>query len=130
MRQRDLFRFIVCSISAGVVLSLWATAVHCQIIVNELFDGYADDAAFESVWTPTGNTGAPYAGILVPRTVAPFPPPPFDGTGDNGVTPPVPPVVGKAIAFDDLNGINAYSGSSFSLCAQCHSSCAIDGRHV
>lgn len=75
-------------------------------IVDDNFDDYANDAAFELNWAPTQFDAR---GLLVPRTTAPFPPPPFDGSGDAGVTPPVEPVVGQAVAFNDLDGINEWT---------------------
>lgn len=86
-----------------------------QVFVNDNFDSYASDAAFEAVWGPIpGSSGLP-VGILVPRTLPPFPPAPFDGSGDNTVTPPVEPLVGQAVSFSNGNGINRYAGPAFSL---------------
>ncbi len=116
-------RITFCLFLIVAITGSWSgfRALADQVIVMDDFDGYLDmngdpdDAAFESAWVPTGNTGATYVGVLVPRTLPPNIPPPFDGSGNNGVVPPVLPVVGQAVAFDDLNGINAYAGSSFSI---------------
>lgn len=87
-------------------------------IVDDNFDGYADDAAFEAVWRPDeGNGNTPAAvpvGILVPRTTAPFPPAPFDGTGFAGTTPPVAPIPDgeQAVTFNEQGFINEWDNDS------------------
>ena len=51
-------------LTAGLLgFALTPTITNAQVIVNENFDGYANQAAFEAVWTPTG-TVAPLSGTL------------------------------------------------------------------
>ncbi len=104
-------------------LTLILTIMSCvpalgQVIVDDNFDSYANDAAFESVWPPYTGDGTTSCsttvlcsgpiGLIVPRTVPPFPPAPFDGSGDPTVTPPVEPLVGQAVAFNEFGGINEW----------------------
>jgi len=95
---------------------LGATA---QIVVEDDFDSYADDAAFEAAWSPdTGNGNSPTGGpigIIVPRAVAPFPVAPFDGSGDPMASPPIEPLVGQAISYSGLGGGINESTASFSI---------------
>lgn len=98
-----------------LVVLCFSVSVQADVtIVDDNFDGYADDAAFETVWRPDeGNGNTPTSlpvGILVPRTVAPFPPPPFDGSGDATVTPAVEPVVGQAVAFPPVSDVSNGKG--------------------
>ena len=83
-----------------------------QVIVDEDFESYTNNAAFEAAWAPDfGNGQSPTTGpigILVPPTDGIFPPAPFDGSGDDTTLPPVEPLVGQAIAFSDGGGINEW----------------------
>lgn len=89
-------------------------------LVDDNFDSYANDAAFDAAWPPDlgdGQSPSPGSqiGLLVPRTVPPFPPPPFDGSGDNTVVPPVEPVVGQAVAFNAAGAVNEWAAAPFSV---------------
>ena len=104
-----LFLF-ACYLLVGVAVASAQT-----VIVDDNFDSYADDAAFEAVWrqdTGNGTTSTTnHVGFLVPRIDFPLPPAPFDGTGDASVVPPVDPIVGKAVTFphpDSPGSINEW----------------------
>lgn len=80
------------------------------VVVNETFDSYADESAFEAVWQPDagpGNQPAGQAGFLIPTpspTVAL--PEPYNNPPD---------LQGKAVVGNYNGGINEYNGSSYSL---------------
>src|SRR5438552_1422892 len=46
-----------------LAFALATPSVQAQILVNDNFDGYANQAAFETVWVPIGTT-APISGTL------------------------------------------------------------------
>ena len=89
--MRILKSFVICICLVSISVAHGGTT-----IVDDNFDNYADDAAFNAVWRTdvgNGNESLPLPlGILVPRIVSPFPPPPFDGTGDPKTMPPVDPI--------------------------------------
>lgn len=41
----------------SVTLLAWASDVHANVIINDNFDSYADQAAFQAVWVPSGTSG-------------------------------------------------------------------------
>lgn len=65
----------------GLALAPWAA--NAQVLVNDNFDGYANQAAFETVWTPIG-TVSPLSGTLTTdQFVSPGNSIRIDGTASN-----------------------------------------------
>jgi hypothetical protein len=59
-----------CLGAAIVVLFGGVYSAQAQVYVNDNFDGYADQAAFEAVWTPLGcAAGAAACGTFTPQSV-------------------------------------------------------------
>lgn len=95
----------------GVVLGAQAMAE--TVIVNETFDGYADDAAFQAAWTPTIGNGTALAnpadvnsGILTTDTIA-FPGLQGKGVDHIGATASTPGMVNQwGGVVNQLNGEN------------------------
>jgi hypothetical protein len=74
------------------------------VIINETFDEYADQAAFEAVWTPTVASTPPVPlplpefGVLIPSAAIPLPAPNDQPPG----------LQGKAVYIE--NQLNVYAG--------------------
>jgi len=102
------------SLLVGILALTLASRGWTQVIVDDDFESYVNDAAFETSWRPMDGDGAfPVGGpigILIPRAPGdPIqPPPPFDGSGDASVTPAVGTLVGQAVAFSSGGNINEW----------------------
>lgn len=103
--------FLLCSLglslSAADALAFVAPP-ETGVIINETFDGYADQAAFEAVWQPTAPVGtnpppsSPPYGVLIPE-------------GSGWANPPndfPPDLQGQAVFIQ--NRLNVYAGPALS----------------